>query len=113
VATVRECRAALKELARRLDDATDPVRAQAQDRTVSCRITDLDVTFRGVLAGGSLVDVTEAISSQPAQIRLTMSSDDLVDLVAGRLQFAHAWATGRVKLHASLRDLLRIRSLVG
>ncbi len=112
MASLRDCRKALGELGVKLAGTDDTVRAQVQDRTVSCRLTDLDVTFRGRLAGGALVDVTDAISSEPAQIRLTMSSDDLVDLVAGRLSFPHAWATGRIKLDASFRDLLRLRSFL-
>jgi hypothetical protein len=113
VASLREVRKALDDLGSRLAGADEKVRAQADDRSLSCRITDLDVTFRGRLAGGELVDVTDAISSEPAQIRLTMSSDDLVDLVDGRLSFPHAWATGRIRLDASFRDLLRLRSLMG
>ncbi|MFI5099954.1 MAG: alkyl sulfatase C-terminal domain-containing protein [Actinomycetes bacterium] len=113
MASLRECRKALDELGANLSAADDSVRAHVQDRTVSCRITDLDVTFRGRLTDGALVDVTDTISSEPAQIRLTMSSDDLVDIVAGRLSFPHAWATGRVKLDASFRDLLRLRSFLG
>jgi hypothetical protein len=113
VASLRECRRALAELGANLAGADESVRAHVQDRTVSCRITDLDVTFRGRLHGAELVDVTDVISSEPAQIRLTMSSDDLVELVAGRLSFPHAWATGRIKLDASFRDLLRLRSFLG
>jgi len=113
VASLRDCRRALEELGANLAAAEDDVRAHVQDRTVSCRITDLDVTFRGRLSDGALVDLTDSISSEPAQIRLTMSSDDLVDLVGGRLSFPHAWATGRIKLDASLRDLLRLRSFLG
>lgn len=112
MATLRDCRAAVRELGSRLSGADDHVRAQLQDRSLSCRITDLDVTFRGRLTDGALTDLTEAISSEPAQIALTMSSDDLVDLVGGRLPFASAWATGRIKLDASLRDLLKLRSLL-
>jgi hypothetical protein len=112
VASMREVRKAMDDLGSHLAGADEKVRAQADDRTVSCRITDLDVTFRARLAGGELVDVTDTMTSESSQIRLTMSSDDLVDLVAGRLSFAHAWATGRVKLDASFRDLLRLRSLM-
>ena len=39
------------------------------------------------------------------------TSDDLVAMTNGDLSFAHAWATGQVRLDASLRDLLRLRSL--
>ena len=47
-----------------------------------------------------------------ADIRLTMTSDDLVALTSGELSFGPAWATGRVKLEAGLRDLLRLRKLL-
>jgi hypothetical protein len=46
------------------------------------------------------------------QIRLAMSGDDLVALVDGELNFAKAWGSGRVKLEAGLRDLLRLRKLL-
>ena len=113
MASLRDCRAALVELGARLSGADDRLRKQVQDRSVSCRITDLDVTFRGRLSDAGLTDITEAITGGPAQISLSMSSDDLVDLVGGRLGFASAWATGRIKLDASLRDLLKLRSLLG
>ena len=41
-----------------------------------------------------------------------MSSDDLVAMTNRELSFAHAWATGRVRLDASFRDLLRLRALL-
>jgi putative sterol carrier protein len=47
-----------------------------------------------------------------ADIRLTMTSDDLIALTEGKLHFGPAWATGRVKLEAGLRDLLRLRKIL-
>ena len=47
-----------------------------------------------------------------ADIRLTMTSDDLLALTDGELHFGSAWATGRVKLEAGLRDLLRLRKIL-
>lgn len=41
-----------------------------------------------------------------------MTGDDLVALVAGDLKFAKAWASGRVRLEAGFRDLLRLKSLL-
>jgi hypothetical protein len=35
-----------------------------------------------------------------------------VALVAGELNFARAWASGRVRLEAGLRDLLRLEKLL-
>lgn len=114
MATVDECRAALVRLSENLAQANGDVRSAASlDRSLSCRITDLDVLFVGRLAGGTIRDVTVAAGPvEKAQIRLTMSGDDLVALVTGELNFARAWGTGRVKLEAGFRDLLRLRSLL-
>jgi hypothetical protein len=47
-----------------------------------------------------------------ADVRLALSGDDLLALVAGQMSFARAWATGRISVRASFRDLLRLRKLV-
>ncbi|MBK3647324.1 SCP2 sterol-binding domain-containing protein, partial [Streptomyces sp. MBT33] len=88
--------------------------AAALDRSVSCRITDLDVTFVGRMTQGR-IRVDEVLQGPPrekAQIRLSMAGDDLVGLVDGELNFARAWGSGRVKLEASLVDLFRLRKLL-
>ncbi len=115
MATLDQCRAALDRLAQNLSSADGGVRsAAALDRSLSCRITDLDVTFLGRLANGSIQDVAHVPGPPPhkAEIRLAMAGDDLVALVDGRLNFAKAWGSGRVKLEAGLRDLLRLRTLL-
>ncbi|MGP3984475.1 SCP2 sterol-binding domain-containing protein [Streptomyces sp. KR80] len=113
--TIEECGRALTRLSENLARADgDLRRAAALDRSLSCRITDLDVTFVGRLAEGHIRNVTSVPGPPPerAQIRLTMASDDLIALVDGELNFAKAWGSGRVKLEAALLDLLRLRSLL-
>ncbi|WP_406204992.1 SCP2 sterol-binding domain-containing protein [Kitasatospora sp. NBC_01560] len=115
MANAEECRTALEQLSRNMAESTGNVRqAAALPRTLSCRITDLDLTFAGYMRDGRLDDITETpgAPAEKADIRLTMSSDDLVALVAGRLGFASAWAAGRVRLEAGFRDLLRLRTLL-
>ncbi|GHA78649.1 SCP2 sterol-binding domain-containing protein [Streptomyces termitum] len=115
MATITECRDALDKLAGGLARADGDVRgAAALDRTLSCHLTDLDTTFTGRLADGRIV-VESTVAGPPpgkAQIRLAMTGDDLVAMVAGELNFAKAWAAGRVRLEAGFRDLLRLRSLL-
>ncbi|MFJ9446343.1 SCP2 sterol-binding domain-containing protein [Kitasatospora sp. NPDC101235] len=114
MANSEECREALEQLSRNMTKSTGDVRkAAALDRSLSCRITDLDLTFTGQLRDGRIQDVVAAPGppAAKAEIRLTMSSDDLVALVGGRLNFASAWASGRIKLEAGFRDLLRLRTL--
>ncbi|MFE2875008.1 SCP2 sterol-binding domain-containing protein [Streptomyces roseus] len=115
MATIDECRAALDRLSGNLAQADGGVRgAAALDRSLSCHITDLDQTFTGRLEDGRIR--VDAVSPGPpatkAQIRLAMTGDDLVAMVAGDLKFAKAWASGRVRLEAGFRDLLRLKSLL-
>ncbi|CAG7657483.1 sterol-binding protein [Actinacidiphila bryophytorum] len=115
MATIEECRAALDQLSRNMAKAEGDVRAAtALDRSLSCRITDLDVTFVGRLHGGAITDVVTVPGApqDKAQIRLTMSGGDLVAMVGGELSFAKAWGSGRVRVQASLRDVFRLRTLL-
>ena len=110
MATVEECERALGELADRLAANESARRRVSFDRSLTCTIRDLDVVFAGRLKDGQLVDVRRA-ASKDAQVQLAMSSDDLVALVAGRLKMASAWASGRVKIDASFRDIIKLRSV--
>ena len=111
VASVVECEQAFQTLADRLARADQSTRKKAAlDRTLSCRLRDLDVVFAGRIHDGLLTDVTRS-DDATAQVRMTMDSDDLLQLVGGTLNMAAAWASGRVKIDASMLDLLRLRSI--
>jgi hypothetical protein len=110
MASVEECDAAFRGLAKRLA-ATDPDKRSDLDRTLSCELPDLGVVFAGHLHDGELTDIRQVDGKDKAQVKLTMSSDDLIALVDGRLKFASAWASGRVKIDAGMFDLLKLRSL--
>jgi hypothetical protein len=112
VATLDECMTALRGFVGKLA-ASDA--ARDLDRSISCRLTDLGQVVAGRLARGSMLDMAphpDGPAAPKADIRLTMSSDDLLALTSGRLSFGPAWASGRVKLEAGLRDMLRLRSLL-
>jgi putative sterol carrier protein len=109
VATEEQCEQALHALADRLA-ANASGQGDGFDRTLSCTIRDLGIVYRGRLAGGQLRDIDRA-ESRDAQVKLTMSSDDLVALVDGTLKMAPAWASGRVKVEAGVRDMLKLRSI--
>ncbi|MEV5343202.1 sterol-binding protein [Streptomyces sp. NPDC052676] len=115
MATIEECRSALDKLSENMQHSEGDVRAAAAlDRSVSCHITDLDVTFVGRMTGGR-IEVHDTVQGPPperAQIRLAMTGDDLVALVDGELHFAKAWGSGRVRLEAGLTDLFRLRKLL-
>ena len=112
MATMEQCMKALEGI---LGDLAAKPAAQGLDRSLSCRLTDLGQTVRGRLARGSVRDLRaepDGQSLEKADIRFTMASDDLVALTEGRLSFGPAWASGRVKLEAGLRDVLRLRTLL-
>lgn len=110
MATVEECERALGQFAAQLTDHNGDSPHAQFDRTLSCTLKDLGVTFAGRLRSGQLENIRQ-VSKADAQIRLSMSSDDLLAMVDGKLNLASAWATGRVKVGAGIRDMLRLRSM--
>ncbi|SCF57140.1 SCP-2 sterol transfer family protein [Streptomyces sp. Ncost-T10-10d] len=115
MATMAECRSALEKLSDNLARADGDVRsAAALDRSLSCHIKDLDITFTGRLTNGRIqvLDTADGPPGEKAEIRLAMTGDDLVAMVNGEMNFARAWGAGRVRLEAGFRDLLRLRSLL-
>ena len=115
MATKEECRSALEKLSDNLAQADGKVRTAAGfNRSLSCHITDLGLTFTGRLVDGR-IEVADTVAGPPpekAQIGLAMAGDDLVAMVEGELNFARAWGSGRVRLEAGFRDLMRLRSLL-
>ncbi|GII65814.1 hypothetical protein Skr01_58990 [Sphaerisporangium krabiense] len=115
MATVDECRAALGKLTEQFGELDDEARAKhVVDRSLSCRITDLDVTFYGRIHQNGLEPFTDVPpdNGRPAEVRIRIASDDLLSLVNGELDMGRALFGGRVKIDASLGDLLRLRKLL-
>ena len=112
MATMDQCMKALQGI---LGDLAANPAAEGLDRSLSCRLTDLDEVVLGRLGSGAVRDL-HVLPHGPevpkADIRLTMSSDDLIAMTDGLLHFGSAWASGRVKLEAGLRDLLRLRKIL-
>jgi SCP-2 sterol transfer family protein len=111
MATAEECRQALESLTGRLTEL-DPAdrKAYLVDRVISCEVSDLGVTFVTHLGPDGAGPVTVANGSDgPAQVRFTTKSDDLVALAEDPGSLGRALLTGRLKVHASFSDLLRLR----
>jgi predicted lipid carrier protein YhbT len=112
MATVDQCREALHQLAARMEEHVAETSARIDlDRPLACTIKDLGVSFHGRLVGGRLIDITDG-DDPDAKIRLTATGDDLLALVAGELDMAKAWASGRISLRANPLDLLKLRKLM-
>jgi predicted lipid carrier protein YhbT len=111
MATVDECRQALHDLAAKLDSAVEAQGRLDLERTLACRVTDLATAFNARLSGGRLLDITDG-DDPKAKIALSTTSDDLLALVAGRLDLARAIASRQVSLKANPFDLLKLRKLL-
>jgi hypothetical protein len=114
LATAEECRKALEALTARIADMSSEDRAaRLADRTLSCRVTDLGVTFLTRLGPDGADPVREqAAGDPPAQIRFSAASDDVVAVAADPGGLARAWLSGRIKVDGSILDLLLLRKLI-
>jgi SCP-2 sterol transfer family len=114
MATTEECRKALESLTARIAEMDPDARANnLVDRTLSCRIPDLGITFVTRLGPHGADPVTEAPpNAKPAQVRFTANSDVVVSITDDPGSFTRAWLTGRLKVEGNIFDLLRLRKLM-
>ncbi|WP_328459784.1 SCP2 sterol-binding domain-containing protein [Actinoplanes sp. NBC_00393] len=111
MATVDECRQALHDLAARLDRNAEAQGKLDLDRSLACRVTDLETAFHGRLVGGRLVDIADGDDPR-AKIALIAASDDLIKLIRGELDVTRAIATRQIAIKANPFDLLKLRKLL-
>ena len=78
MATAEECRQALEDLTGRIAEMDEADRqAHLVDRMISCKVSDLGVTFVTRIGPNGATPVMEANGSEPpAQVRFTAKSDD-------------------------------------
>ncbi len=114
MASAEECREALQALTNRLGEMNPQDRASFfSNRSFSCYVTDLGVTFVTRITDQGAEPVKEAGPDEPpADIRLTGTSDDCVALATTPQNIARMWLSGRIKVQASMRDLLALRRLL-
>jgi hypothetical protein len=114
MATAEDCRAALTALTARISDMDPDARKNNLiERTMSCQVPDLGITFATRLGPHGADPVTEAPpGAQPAQVRFTADSDVVVSITDDPGSFTRAWLAGRLKVEGSIMDLLRLRKLM-
>jgi len=114
MATAEECRKALEGLTARISEMNPEDRAaNLADRTLSCEIPDLGVTFVTRLGPDGADPVREAgEGDKAAQVRFIANSDIVVSIADDPGSFARAWVTGRLKVQGNVFDLLRLRKLM-
>ena len=112
MATAEECRIALETFASQLAANNEQVKRKLTfERTLACDITDLGISFHGKFTQGTLGAIIEG-NDPSAEIRMTVGSDDLVALINNELEFGKAFASGRVKIKASIMDLLKLKAIL-
>jgi predicted lipid carrier protein YhbT len=115
VATREEVEQRLRELIARLDHSDDGARslgrALPERRVLALRVPDLDHEFWTELDEGHLGELRDGPTGEP-DIRVTASSDELVKVIDGKASLFSAYLAGRIRIEASLSDLLRLRKLL-
>lgn len=114
VSTPEEVEAVLADLADRLEEVDPSLRRAAipDQRTVEAYFTDLEVAFHTVFTEGTPGAIVRGSPDGRADIRLEATSADLLALASGDLRFRRAYASGRIKVEASLADMLRFATVV-
>jgi predicted lipid carrier protein YhbT len=114
MATADECRTALESLTERIArmDAKDR-EAHLVDRTLSCRVPDLGLTFVTRLGPDGAEPVKVADNGTPqAQVRFTADSGTVLAIAGDPGSFMRAWLSGKLKVQGSVFDLLHLRKLM-
>lgn len=113
MATQEAVEDAVRALLDRLADVEPEVRRKyALERTVACRVRDLDIVLLARLDEDGTVQDLSTAERGDAQVKLAANSDDLIALIEGRLAVPTAWATGKLRIDASMLDLLKLRALL-
>jgi len=114
MATAEECQKALDSLIGRIAEMDAKARAEhLADRSLSCRVPDLGVTFVTRLGPDGAQPVSLAGNGAPAaQVRFTANSDVVVAIAGDPGSFMRAWLSGKLKVQGSVFDLLHLRKLM-
>jgi hypothetical protein len=112
VATVEEVEEVLGDLLSKLGDVDPNTRAiMPTRRTIEARCPDLDYVRHAEWRDGKLLLLDEPLDRRP-DIRISVRSDDLLAIAHGELPFGRAYAANKVRLDASMTDLLRLRAVL-
>lgn len=113
MATASEVDRTLRALVGRLEEVDAAERASAfPDRTFVCHVADLGIAYRGAYRAGRIEGLERAEEeSANGDVRVSLTSDDLVALAEGRLPVMRAFLTGRLRVSAGLRDLVLLRAI--
>jgi predicted lipid carrier protein YhbT len=114
MATAEECRTALDSLIGRIATMDAEQRAaHLVDRTLSCRVPDLGLTFLTRLRPDGADPIKEVPNGAvQAQVRFTADSNVVVAIAGDPGSFMRAWLSGKLKVQGSVFDLLLLRKIM-
>lgn len=111
VASAQEVEGVLRDLIGRLDQVDPAYRSMLPSRrTIQAECPDLGLVYHANWRTGTLSEVQAGPAERRPDIRIWVDSDDLVRLARGELDLGRAYATNRVRIQASMTDLLRLRA---
>jgi SCP-2 sterol transfer family len=114
VATKQEVEAKLRELIARLagtETAQDKLaRSMPETKVIAVTVPDLPAEYWTTMEGGRMDRLHGGVPDH-ADITIRIASDDLVSVADGATSFFSAFVSGRIKIEASVSDLLRLRRL--
>lgn len=111
VATEEEVDQTLHGLARRLAEARIGHRSLPERRSLAVFIKDLPLTYTAVFGDGIISNLQRQAPDGNEDVRIHVSSDDLVALANGRMGVGGALLTGKLRVDAGMSDLLLLRRL--
>lgn len=112
MATIEQVEEVLVELLHRLGDIDESTRALLPNsRMIEARCPDLDLIRHAEWRAGDIILLDEPPSRRP-DIRISVRSDDLLQIASGELAFGRAYAANKIRLDASMTDLLRLRAVL-
>ena len=112
MATIEQVEATIGHLIGRLGRVDPSYRAMLPARrTIEAYCTDLGLIYHAYWRSGKLSELHEGAADRP-DIRIEVASEDLMLLAIGDLDFREAYATQRVRIDASMTDLLRLRAVL-
>jgi hypothetical protein len=114
VATKSEVEAKLRQLMRRLAAAEQVHGTLAEGlpngKVVLLHVTDLDAEYWTMMHGGKMQGLHPG-RPERTDIRMRVGSDHLIELVDGKASMLTSFVTGKVKIDASVSDLIRLRRM--
>lgn len=112
MASVEEVEQVLADLLLRLGGVDEATRALLPARrTIEARCPDLDLVRHAEWRSGAIVLMDDP-PGRRSDIRISVRSDDLMEIASGALPFGRAYASNKLRLDASMTDLLRLRAVL-